>query len=78
MLTADDAANRFVESEFFAWAEAVGLAEKLRTMRLARVADGESFGLLTSNDRINARVKLDVRLIETTSRSKRLISLPRD
>lgn len=64
MLTADDSANRFVESEFFGWAEAVGLAEKLRTMRLARVADGESFGLLTSNDRVDARVKLDVKLIE--------------
>lgn len=30
MLTSDDAANRFVEVEFFAWCEAVGLAEKLR------------------------------------------------
>ncbi len=29
--------KRFVEQEFFAWADAVGLAEKLRTMRLARV-----------------------------------------
>ncbi len=47
MLTADAFANRFVEQEFFAWADAVGLAEKLRTMRLARVSDGESFGLLT-------------------------------
>ena len=45
-------ANRFVEAEFFAWCEAIGLAEKLRTMRLARVADGESFGLLTSNERL--------------------------
>ena len=49
MLTADAFANRFVEQEFFAWADAVGLAEKLRTMRLARVSDGESFGLLTSS-----------------------------
>ncbi|WP_168565147.1 phage portal protein [Crateriforma spongiae] len=64
MLTADDAANRFVEAEFFAWCEAVGLAEKLRTMRLARVADGESFALLTDNEAIESRVKLDLRLIE--------------
>lgn len=64
MLTADDAANRFVETEFFAWAEAVGLAEKLRTMRLARVSDGESFGLLTSNESFETPVKLDVKLIE--------------
>ncbi|TWT74830.1 phage portal protein [Allorhodopirellula solitaria] len=64
MLTPDDAANRFVEAEFFAWAEAIGLAEKLRTMRLARVSDGKSFGLLTSNERVDARGKLDLRLIE--------------
>ena len=64
MLTTDDAANRFVEAEFFAWCEAIGLAEKLRTMRLARVADGESFGLLTSNERLDTPVNLDLRLIE--------------
>ena len=64
MLTGDDVANRFVEYEFFGWCEAIGLAEKLRTMRLARVADGEAFGLLTSNERIDAAVKLDLRLIE--------------
>ncbi len=49
MLTADANANRVVELEFLAWAEAIGLAEKLRTMRLARVSDGVFFGLLTSN-----------------------------
>ncbi|WP_413431560.1 phage portal protein [Crateriforma spongiae] len=64
MLTGDDAANRFVESEFAAWCEAVGLPEKLRTMRLARVSDGEAFALLTNNEAVNARVKLDLRLIE--------------
>lgn len=64
MLTGDDAANRFVEYEFFGWCEAIGLAEKLRTMRLARVADGEAFGLLTSNERLETPVNLDLRLIE--------------
>ncbi len=64
MLTSDANANRLVEQEFFAWADAVGLAEKLRTMRLARVSDGESFGLLTSNPRIDSPVQLDVKLIE--------------
>jgi lambda family phage portal protein len=64
MLTADPNANRVVEREFMAWVDAVGLPEKLRTMRLARVSDGESFGLLTSNRRIDTPVKLDVRLIE--------------
>jgi len=64
MLTADPNANRVVEQEFMAWVDTVGLAEKLRTMRLARVSDGESFGLLTSNERIETPVKLDLRLIE--------------
>ena len=64
MLTADPNANRIVEQEFMAWVDAVGLPEKLRTMRLARVSDGESFGLLTSNERVDTPVKLDLRLIE--------------
>jgi capsid protein len=64
MLTTDANANRIVELEFFAWADAIGLAEKLRTMRLARIVDGESFCLLTSNSRIESPVKLDLRPIE--------------
>ena len=64
MLTRDAAANRLVEQEFLAWCDAVGLAEKLRTMRLARVSDGESFGLLTSNPRVDSPVQLDLKLVE--------------
>lgn len=62
MLTANANANRIVEQEFFAWADAIGLPEKLRTMRLARVSDGEAFGLLTNDPKIDARVQLDLRL----------------
>ena len=64
MLTADAFANRFVEQEFFAWADAICLAEKLRTMRLARVSDGESFALLTNNPGIDSPVQLDLKLVE--------------
>ncbi len=64
MLTSDVNANRIVEREFYAWCEAIGLAEKLRTMRLARVADGEAFGLLTSNPKIAVPVQLDIKLVE--------------
>ncbi len=64
MLTGSAAANRFVEQEFLAWADCIGLAEKLRTMRLARVSDGESFGLLTNNPNIESPVQLDLKLIE--------------
>ncbi len=64
MLTTDVNANRIVEREFYAWCEAIGLAEKLRTMRLARVSDGEAFGLLTSNPKIATPVQLDIKLVE--------------
>ncbi len=64
MLTPDANANRIVEQEFFAWADEICLAEKLRTMRLSRVADGEAFGLLTSNAKVQSPVKLDLRLVE--------------
>ena len=64
MLTENAVANRFVEQEFCAWTDAIGLAEKLRTMRLARVSDGESFALLTSNPRVDSPVQLDLKLIE--------------
>ncbi|MGV3483358.1 MAG: phage portal protein [Planctomycetaceae bacterium] len=64
MLTSNSNANRIVEQAFIAWSDEIGLAEKLRTMRLARVSDGESFGLLTSNPKIRSRVQLDLRLVE--------------
>ena len=64
MLTADPDANRIVEREFTRWALAIGLAEKLRTMRMARAEDGEAFAILVNNDPIDAPVKLDLRLVE--------------
>ncbi len=64
MLSEDAEANRIVEKEFARWAKAVGLAHKLRTMRVGQCESGECFGLLTSNPRIAAPVQLDVRLIE--------------
>ncbi len=36
MLSDDDAVNRFIEKEFARWAKAIGLAHKLRTMRIAQ------------------------------------------
>src|SRR5690606_17130199 len=49
---------------FAEWSDAVGLAPKLRTMRMARADSGEAFGILTNNPAINAAVQLDLRLIE--------------
>ncbi|MGW8258480.1 MAG: phage portal protein, partial [Thermoguttaceae bacterium] len=43
MLTDDNEANRIVEQEFMRWADSIRLAEKLRTMRMARAESGEVF-----------------------------------
>ncbi len=74
MLTSDPNANRFVEQEFMAWSDAVGFAEKLRTMRLARVSDGESFGLLTSNPVVESPVQLDLKLVEADQVTSTILS----
>jgi len=64
MLTDDAGMNRTVETEFHQWAQAVGLAEKLRTMRMARSQDGEAFAILVSNPRVDHAVRIDLQLIE--------------
>jgi len=64
-LLCDDAQiNRRVEAAFSEWAKAVSLAEKLRTMRMAKSTDGEAFAVLTANPLIDSPVKLDVQLVE--------------
>ena len=64
MLSGLDAVNREVEREFELWALEVSLAEKLRTMRMARCQDGESFAILANNPGLDGPVKLDLKLIE--------------
>ena len=64
MLTDDDHGNGIIETEFMNWASQIRLAQKLRTMRMARACDGETFGILSINRNINSPVKLDLRLIE--------------
>ncbi len=64
LLTEDAEANRRVEREFTRWSKAIGLPEKLRTMRMARAEDGEAFAVLTNNPNIASPVKLDLRLVE--------------
>ena len=64
MLLDDADANAVIEKAFAEWAEAVGLAQKLRTMRMARAESGEVFALLINNPAIDHPVQLDLRLIE--------------
>lgn len=64
LLADDEEVNRQVEMAFAEWSAVVNLAEKLRTMRVARAQDGEAFGLLLTNEEMDSPVKLDLRLIE--------------
>ena len=64
MLTPNPAVNRQVEEAFGEWAKAIGLADKLRTMRMARADSGEVFGVFTSNPELPTPVKLDLKPIE--------------
>jgi len=64
MLTGDEGFNDEVEAEFARWSEAVGLAGKLRTMRVARCQDGESFAALVTNPKVRHPVKMDITVIE--------------
>ncbi len=72
----DDGLNGIVEKEFSAWARAVDLSGKLRTMRMSRAQDGEAFGLLFSNGSLQHPVKLDCKLIEADQVTTPLCKLP--
>ena len=60
----DAAVNASVEDAFEQWSSAVGLADKLRVMRMARAESGEAFALLSRNDALPGPIKLDIRLVE--------------
>ena len=64
LLTEDADANRQIERAINYWAKAIGLAEKLRTLRMAQAQDGEAFALLVNNARLSTDVQLDLRLVE--------------
>ena len=64
VLSPDAEANRIVEKAFSQWATVVGLAEKLRMMRMAKAGDGEAFAMLTANPAVVSPVKVDLKLVE--------------
>ena len=78
LLTDSDDLNRQLEHDFAAWGAAVALPEKLRTMRLARCQDGESFGLLAFNPRVAHPVQLDLLLLEAEQVASPWRHLPDD
>ncbi|NLE27507.1 MAG: phage portal protein, partial [Clostridiaceae bacterium] len=78
LLSDDTELNRQVERDFTAWSNAVSLPEKLRTMRMARCQDGESFALLMANPKISHTIQMDVQLIEADQVAGELTFTPRD
>jgi lambda family phage portal protein len=64
MLTTNREANLRIERHFTRWADAVGLAEKLRLSRLARAIDGEAFLWMITNPKLRTQIQLDLRPIE--------------
>lgn len=64
LLTDDEKLNRRVEADFSEWAVAVKLAEKLRTVKFARVQDGEAFLLIAHDASPYRRIPLDLHLFE--------------
>jgi len=79
LLEDDPEINRQIEQAFSDWATEVRLAEKLRTMRMAKVTDGEAFAVFIRNHRLKSPGTLDVLPVEadrvTTPLSK--LSAPR-
>ncbi|MGH2272677.1 phage portal protein [Anaerohalosphaeraceae bacterium U12dextr] len=80
MLLPDDAANKVIEQMFKDWADEISLAAKLRTARMARVVDGETFCIKTYNPMLRSPIKLDLKLVEaeqvTTPWEKQSITSP--
>ncbi|MDR1493054.1 MAG: phage portal protein [Planctomycetaceae bacterium] len=60
----DETFNSVVESEFAAWANAVSLAERLQTLRMAKITDGEAFAAILKNPKLKHPVHVDLQLIE--------------
>jgi len=67
MQTDDPTLNTIIEKEFSAWSMEVRLAQKLRTMRIAKAQDGEGLAVMITNEQIGHKVKLDLRLIESSN-----------
>ncbi len=64
MLSDDEDFNSIVEEEFVAWSEAIRLAERLKTLRMSKIADGEAFAAILKNPRVKHPVEIDIRPIE--------------
>ena len=64
LLSEDAEANRMIEQAFAEWATEIDLAQKLRTMRMAKATDGEVFAVLIDNRGLRSHGTLDVSVVE--------------
>lgn len=64
LLDGQDDLNTRVEEAWSIWSESIGLAAKLRTMKMSKTTDGESFAVMHNNPMNNSPVTLDITLIE--------------
>ncbi len=64
LLTDNAELNRHVEKAFQDWSRVIQFPEKLRTLRMAQVQDGEAFALMITNRQLATPVQLDLRLME--------------
>lgn len=60
----NDEAASAIEQAFSNWARTVRLAEKLHTMDMARLKDGEAFLVMVNNPGLPGPIKLDLALVE--------------
>ena len=70
-------ARRLIQ-DFQMWAEETSLAEKLLTAAYAKIGDGESFLVMTSNPGLSSPVKLDVLNLEADRVCSRYGMMPSD
>jgi capsid protein len=76
MLTGSEELNDAIETDFADWAEEIGLAEVLRTMRAGRAHSGEVFGLMATNPGLDHDVKLDLTIVEPDQVTDPYLSMP--
>jgi lambda family phage portal protein len=62
--TGDRQVNREIERKFARWCRAIGFARKLRLAFRTRTVAGDGIGVLVTNPRVRAKVKLDLRIVE--------------
>lgn len=56
--------NQAIQQAWAEWSHAIGLTDKLHTLKMAKTIDGEAVARITTNPRISGPITLDLRTIE--------------